>query len=161
MGDDLSDNKPAICDSYNYNDEMKSGFIQLKNVSERTPVNHILHRMAEDKNNINNSQNLRYELLLTDDNNNKSKNNKNYLVSMHLPFGINEHTGSIYVTRPLDYELHTSHTFFVRVFSSTSSKSNNNPLSQCLFKVRVELSDVNDNAPVFQGQDQQDDNNRK
>lgn len=60
--------------------------------------------------------------------------------STNFPFTINQYTGVVTLTRALDYEEQTEYTLTV-----TASDS----LHQTSGEVKVQVLDVNDNAPVF------------
>lgn len=60
--------------------------------------------------------------------------------STDFPFAIDPYTGVVTLTRALDYEARTEYT--LTVWASDS-------LHQTTGEVKVEVLDVNDNAPVF------------
>ena len=79
-----------------------------------------------------------------------------------LPFHVNEKSGSIRLTEPLDYEIQRSYSFFVRIIK-TSEQTNENQnnrnhrsfktilpwSSYCLVKIEIKILDENDNRPEF------------
>ncbi|CAI8034915.1 Protocadherin Fat 4, partial [Geodia barretti] len=60
-----------------------------------------------------------------------------------LPFGLNPDNGALSITQNIDYEDPDSRSFLVTV------TANNNPLSTSV-QTRIDITDVNDNTPVFQ-----------
>lgn len=60
--------------------------------------------------------------------------------STSVPFAIDRYTGVITLTRALDYEEQTEYTLTIWVSDS---------LHQIAGEVKVQVLDINDNAPVF------------
>ena len=99
---------------------------------------------------------LRYELIGRE----QVETGADNLVESYLeqiPFTVDESRGIVRVSDVLDYEHARSYEFYIRVCKSDleSSDSTKNsrvllPWTQyCLVRVRVDLNDVNDNAPEF------------
>ncbi|CAF0806124.1 unnamed protein product [Brachionus calyciflorus] len=63
----------------------------------------------------------------------------------HLPFGINENSGSIYLTESLDFESKNFYNFYILI----SFNKLNKWTEKCFVKINVEILDVNDNKPEF------------
>lgn len=86
---------------------------------------------------------------------------------MHLPFSVNEKTGSIQLSDSLDYEMHRFYSFYVRVIKNSNQEQPTNEIqnkhnfplkstsyalrwsSYCLVKFEIKVSDENDNRPEF------------
>ena len=98
---------------------------------------------------------LRYELIGRE----QVETGADNLVESYLeqiPFTVDESRGIVRVSDVLDYEHERSYEFYIRVCKSDlESDSTKNsrvllPWTQyCLIRVRVDLNDVNDNAPEF------------
>jgi len=159
---DVNDNRPHCIET----------MINLK-ISENATVGTSIYEVkAYDPDQLS----LSYEILTNEENflidqihlNRTGHNNRairEKLAGKHintLPFHINEKSGSIRLTEPLDYEIQRSYSFFVRILK-TSEQTNENKnnrnhrsfktilpwSSYCLVKIEIKILDENDNRPEF------------
>lgn len=68
-----------------------------------------------------------------------------------LPFSVDAMSGELQLLEPLDFETKRSYSFYVQAFKSSDSDSVKSvPWTDfCMIQFNIEISDVNDNRPVF------------
>lgn len=106
---------------------------------------------------------LRYEIIGREQVETGADNLLETYLEPELPFGVDETSGVVRVTDQIDYEHKRAYEFYVRVCktdvessSDVSSVSRANSLvllswsQYCLVKIKVNVLDLNDNAPEFE-----------